>query len=77
MTAQTKKTAKPAAPKASTTKVFSLAALARDLKVDPKVARAKARRNADTFGKLRAKGETTWTFPVARREAVSQLLVGA
>lgn len=62
---------------AAESKVFTLAALARDLKVDPKVARAKARRNAADFGKLSVKGADNWTFPVARRQAVSQLLTGA
>lgn len=79
MTAKTNRSApkaKAAAAPAANAKVFTLAALARDLKVDPKVARAKARRNADQFGKLRSKGADNWTFPVARREAVSQLLTG-
>lgn len=73
-TARPAKTVKAAAAPAPNAKVFTLAALARDLKVDPKVARAKARRNTDVFGKLRAKGETSWTFPIAKRDAVSQLL---
>ena len=72
----TKNTAK-AAPKtkvAAEPKVFSLADLARDLELDPKIARAKARRNADSFNKLRVKGDDHWNFPVAKREAVSRLL---
>lgn len=76
MTAKTNRPASKAAASTASAKVFTLAALARDLKVDPKVARAKARRNADQFGKLRSKGADNWTFPVARREAVSQLLTG-
>lgn len=76
MTSKTN-TAPKAAKAAPAAKVFSLAELARDLKIDPKIARAKARRNVERFGKLRAKGETSWTFPVGKRAAVSQLLTGA
>ncbi|USN16762.1 hypothetical protein STRZYGA_00410 [Brevundimonas phage vB_BpoS-Strzyga] len=71
---KTKPAAKAVPAKVPTTKIFSLAALARDLKVDPKVARAKARRNPDDFNKLRVKGDDHWNFPVAKREAVSRLL---
>lgn len=67
----------PAAKAPATAKVFSLADLARDLKIDPKVARAKARRNEDDFGKYRARGEDGWVFPTTKRADVSRLLTGA
>lgn len=76
-TAASKK-ASAAAPKAApAAKTFSLADLARDLKVNPKIARAKARRNSGDFNKLRAKGDDHWVFPLKNRDAVSRLLTGA
>lgn len=64
--------AKPAKV-AAEPKTFALADMARDLKMDPKIARAKARRTAD-IGKLRIKGEDHWVFSASKREAVSRLL---
>lgn len=55
-------------------KTFTLADLSRKMGIDPKIARAKARRHEPKFKKLRAKGEDGWVFPNTNRNAVSELL---
>lgn len=56
---------------------FSLADLAREMGVNPKIARAKARRNAADFTKLRVRGDYGWVFPMKAKADVSRLLKGA
>lgn len=72
----TKTNAKTAAPKTSAAKTFTLADLARDLKINPKIARAKARRHSKDLAKHRV-GTDGWNFSLKAKPAVSQLLTGA
>lgn len=65
------KAAKKAKAAPATGDSFTLADLARDLKINPKVARAKARRH-----KLKADADG-WTFNAARRDEVTSILKGA
>jgi len=73
--ADRKRTAADEKKTAATT--FSLADLAREMGVNPKIARAKARRNAADFTKLRVRGDYGWVFPMKAKADVSRLLKGA
>jgi hypothetical protein len=53
---------------------FSLADLARELNINPKVARAKARRHSDKVDVLRGSGLAQWVFPATARSALTELL---
>ena len=55
---------------------FSVAELARELDIDPKVARAKLRRHEDKISKLHSKGQDRWTFPNAAKAELSKILNG-
>jgi hypothetical protein len=81
---KTKKSTKTAAPvKVSAPKkteakgdTVTLADIARDLKVNPKVARAKARRHSSKLETLRIAGTDGWVFPSKNRTAVVNILTG-
>lgn len=67
------KTSKPAAKAKPASDLVSLADIARELKIEPKLARAKARRN-DELKKL-AQGDA-WSFKPADVAAVKKILKG-
>ncbi len=51
--------------------------IARELDIDPKVARAKLRRHTDKLAKLYAKGVTSgWAFPKSAKDALVKILKG-
>lgn len=65
---------KAAQPVKSTGDTFTLADLAREMGVDPKKARAKARRIPDEVEKLQ-KGQTTgWNFPASARKRMMEVI---
>lgn len=68
--------AKKADPKpAKDSKEITAAEVARELGIDPKVARAKLRRYKDKLTKLYAKGVTDgWTFPKSSKDALIEIL---
>lgn len=53
---------------------FSVAELARECDMDPKVARAKLRRHEDKIKKLHSKGQDRWDFPNAARKTLRDIL---
>lgn len=53
---------------------FTVADLARECDMDPKVARAKLRRHEDRIKKLHSKGQDRWTFPNAARKTLRDIL---
>lgn len=54
----------------------TVADIARDLDIDPKVARAKLRRHEDKLTPLHTKGQDRWTFPKSAREKIANILSG-
>lgn len=53
---------------------FTVAELARELDIDPKVARAKLRRHKDKIEKLHSKGQEGWTFPNKAKPELTKIL---
>ena len=56
---------------------ITVADIARELDIDPKVARAKLRRHEDKLTKLHSKGQDRWTFPKAAGAEIKKILTGA
>lgn len=56
---------------------ITVADIARDLDIDPKVARAKLRRHEDKLTKLHTKGQDRWTFPKTARKDIEKILKGS
>lgn len=52
----------------------TVAEIARELGIDPKVARAKLRRHEDKLSKLHTKGQDRWTFPKSAKAEISKIL---
>lgn len=55
---------------------ITVADIARELDIDPKVARAKLRRHEDKLTKLHSKGQDRWTFPKAAGAEIKKILQG-
>lgn len=55
---------------------FTVAELARELDIDPKVARAKLRRHEDKIKNLHSKGQDRWVFPNKARKELKKILTG-
>lgn len=53
---------------------ITVADIARDLDIDPKVARAKLRRHEDKLAKLRNKGAERWVFPKSAKAEIMKIL---
>lgn len=56
---------------------ITVADIARELDIDPKVARAKLRRHEDKLTKLHTKGQDRWTFPKTAAAEIKKILKGA
>lgn len=56
---------------------ITVADIARELDIDPKVARAKLRRHEAKLEKLHSKGQDRWTFPKAAGAEIKKILTGA
>lgn len=56
---------------------ITVADIARELDIDPKVARAKLRRHEDKLTKLHSKGQDRWTFPKTAAAEIKKILKGA
>lgn len=54
----------------------TVADIARELDIDPKVARAKLRRHEDKLTKLHSKGQDRWTFPKSAAPEIKKILQG-
>jgi hypothetical protein len=52
----------------------TVADIARELDMDPKIARAKLRRHEDKISKLHTKGQDRWTFPKSARKTIADIL---
>lgn len=52
----------------------TVADIARELNIDPKVARAKLRRHEDKLAKLHTKGQDRWTFPKSAKDEIVKIL---
>lgn len=52
----------------------TVADIARELDIDPKVARAKLRRHEDKITKLHTKGQDRWTFPKSAKADLVKIL---
>ena len=57
--------------------VITVADIARELDIDPKVARAKLRRHEDKLTKLHTKGQDRWAFPKTAAAEIKKILKGA
>lgn len=55
----------------------TVAEIARELDIDPKVARAKLRRHEEKLTKLHSKGQDRWTFPKSAAAEIKKILTGA
>lgn len=55
---------------------ITVADIARDIGIDPRVARAKLRRHEDKISKLHTKGQDRWTFPKAAAKEIKAILKG-
>jgi hypothetical protein len=53
---------------------ITVADIARELDMDPKIARAKLRRHEDKIAKLHSKGQDRWTFPKSARKTIADIL---
>jgi hypothetical protein len=53
---------------------ITVADIARDLGLDPKIARAKLRRHEDKLTKLHSKGQDRWTFPKSAAAEIKKIL---
>lgn len=64
-------------PKADKNKdEITVADIARELDIDPKVARAKLRRHEDKLAPLHTKGQDRWTFPKSAADEIRKILKG-
>jgi len=61
-------------PKEKNPNEISVADIARELDIDPKVARAKLRRHEDKITKLHSKGQDRWTFPLSAKDKIIEIL---
>lgn len=52
----------------------TVAEIARELGIDPKIARAKLRRHEDKLTKLHTKGQDRWTFPKSAAKEIKAIL---
>lgn len=52
----------------------TVADIARELDIDPKIARAKLRRHEDKIKSLHTKGQDRWTFPKSAKAAIAKIL---
>jgi len=64
------------APKAKGADEITVADIARELDIDPKVARAKLRRHEEKLTKLHTKGQDRWTFPKSAATEIKNILQG-
>ncbi len=76
---ETKQAKRKAAGKAPTRKEvgadeITVADIARELDIDPKVARAKLRRHEAKISKLHTKGQDRWTFPKSAEKTIIDIL---
>lgn len=55
---------------------ITVAEIARDIGIDPRVARAKLRRHEDKIKKLHTKGQDRWTFPKSAKKEIKAILEG-
>lgn len=53
---------------------ITVAEIARELGIDPKIARAKLRRHEDKLTKLHTKGQDRWTFPKTAAKEIKAIL---
>lgn len=53
---------------------ITVADIARELNMDPKIARAKLRRHEDKLTKLHTKGQDRWTFPKSAAAEIKKIL---
>lgn len=53
---------------------ITVADIARELDIDPKIARAKLRRHEDKINKLHTKGQDRWTFPKSAKKTIADIL---
>lgn len=53
---------------------ITVADIARELGIDPKIARAKLRRHEDKLTKLHSKGQDRWTFPKSAAADIKKIL---
>jgi hypothetical protein len=53
---------------------ITVADIARELNIDPKVARAKLRRHEDKITPLHSKGQDRWTFPKSAKKTIADIL---
>lgn len=53
---------------------ITVADIARELDIDPKVARAKLRRHEAKISKLHTKGQDRWTFPKSAKKTIADIL---
>lgn len=67
---------KTAKPKTKNDNEVTVAEIARELDIDPKVARAKLRRHEDKLTKLHTKGQDRWTFPKTAGAEIKKILTG-
>ncbi len=61
-------------PKDKDANEISVADIARELGIDPKVARAKLRRHEDKLDKLHTKGQDRWVFPIGAKAQIVGIL---
>lgn len=64
-------------PKEKDPNEVTVADIARDLGIEPKIARAKLRRHEDKLEKLHTKGQDRWTFPKSARKDIEKILKGS
>lgn len=55
---------------------ITVAEIARELDIDPRVARAKLRRHEDKIKSLHTKGQDRWTFPKSAKKEIKAILEG-
>lgn len=61
-------------PKEKNDNEITVADIARELGIDPRVARAKLRRNEDKIKDLHTKGQDRWTFPKSVKSDIMKIL---
>lgn len=73
---QAKRAASGAAPKRKEVgkDEITVADIAREIGIDPKIARAKLRRHEDKLTKLHTKGQDRWTFPKSAAKEIKAIL---
>jgi hypothetical protein len=68
------KTGKVAKSKEKNPDEITVADIARELDMDPKIARAKLRRHEAKIEKLHTKGQDRWTFPKSAKKTIADIL---